>query len=383
LANIGKDNQDGFDLYIDSINRTVVGRKIDVTVVDDTNQVDIGLNKTKQLVENDKVQLLMGVHNTAICYAVAGYVKQAQVPLMVTGNCGAELLTTDPKFTSPYLTRLTQNGTLILSPAADWAYKQGYRKVTMLASDYGGGLETADAFASEFVKLGGQIVQEQYPKVGETDFGPFLAQLSPQADLVFDFFPGIDGLRFVQGLGQYSGKKLPILDSFGAAVNGPNLAQEKDAAVGVIGENIYSSAIDTPENKAFLKAWNAKYPGRIISSDVAQGYSGAQILEAALKKVNGNIEDKQAFLQALYGINATTMEGPVKLDSDHDVVKNIYVFQIAKQGDSYGQKLLDTYEGVSRTWHRTPQELAKLPFGKLKGQWAGMTKEKLAALAGG
>ena len=67
----GKDNQDGFELYLDSINRTVAGRRIEVVVADAQGRPDVGLTKAKQLVENDRVHLLAGITNTAVCYAVA------------------------------------------------------------------------------------------------------------------------------------------------------------------------------------------------------------------------------------------------------------------------------------------------------------------------
>jgi len=105
----------------------------------------------------------MGVNSTASCYAIAPYVKQAQIPLIVSLNCGAESLLTDPKYASPYITRFTQNGTIINDPAADWAYANGKRKAIVLTSDYGGGIENGDLFASAFIKRGGSIVQELYP----------------------------------------------------------------------------------------------------------------------------------------------------------------------------------------------------------------------------
>src|SRR5690348_10675877 len=86
-ANQGKDDTDGFNLYIDSIGGTVNGRKIQVILADDQGQPDVGLTKAKQLVDNDHVQVLAGGTVTPECYAVAPYAKQVQVPFVVSGNC--------------------------------------------------------------------------------------------------------------------------------------------------------------------------------------------------------------------------------------------------------------------------------------------------------
>src|SRR5581483_11805317 len=95
----------------------------------------------------------------------------------------------------------------------DWAYKKGYRKASIIVSDFGGGLENGDAFSATFVNAGGAIVQEQYPALGTTDYGPFVAKLDPSADVILVVLFGADGLRFYQAFNNYAGqKKTPILD---------------------------------------------------------------------------------------------------------------------------------------------------------------------------
>ncbi|HZU05147.1 MAG TPA: ABC transporter substrate-binding protein [Chloroflexota bacterium] len=378
LASQGKDNLDAFNLYLDSINRTVAGRGIEVVVADIQSQPDVGVTKARQLVENDKVHLLAGISSTAICYAVAPYVKDAQIPLAITGNCGAQDLMINPRFTSPYLTRFTQVLSGLTDTMADFAYQDGRRRAITIGSDYAGGTQTISGFQSAFIKRGGIIVQELYPALGTNDFGPFLAQLDPSADMIAVFLPGTDGLRFGEQFAVYGAQsKLPIYDIFGTVVHGANLAQLKDKAVGIIANSVYSSAYESPENKKLLDLWNAKFPGRFTSYDVGNGYAGAQVIAAAIEKINGNVEDKQALLNALYETNMMTAKGPVKLDEHHDVIQNIYVYRIDKSGDQYVQRLLKTYENVSITWDRTLDEVRSFPWGETKGRLVNVTKEQL------
>lgn len=77
FATIGKDHQDGFMLYLESIGNTIAGRKVEVVVADDGGRPDQGLTKAKQLVESDKVHLITGVHISPICNALVGYAKEA------------------------------------------------------------------------------------------------------------------------------------------------------------------------------------------------------------------------------------------------------------------------------------------------------------------
>jgi branched-chain amino acid transport system substrate-binding protein len=195
------------------------------------------------------------------------------------------------------------------------------------------------------------------------------------------FLPGADGLKFADQYRNYvGGSKQVVLDIGANMAAGQNLAQLKEKAVGFIGSGYYTTAADNPVNQAFLKAFREKYPGRIVSPDAAQGYSAAIIVEAALKKVGGKIEDTQAFLQSLYSTNIMTAKGPIKLDPNHDVIENGYVFEIVRNGAEYQQKLLDTIPEIGQYGSLGEAKAAKL--GTLKGKWVGMTKETLPAALG-
>ena len=99
-----------------------------------------------------------------------------------------------------------------------------------------------------------------------------------------------------------------------------------------------------------------------------------------MRKVNGNIENKQAFLEALYATNVETPKGPIKLDRNHDVVENAYVFQIVKSGDEYVHKLIDTLNNVGQYGSLAEAQAGRL--GTLKGKWVGMTRDNLPAALG-
>ena len=374
-SSVGKDNADALKLYFSSLHDTVAGRKIELTITDSEFKADVGLTKAKQLVENDKVAVLMGFTATPVAYAVAQYVKNAHVPMLITSNAAGEGMTTDPKFASPYLTRWTETTTELSDPAADWAYSQGnFRKAAIVSADYAPGIQFAAMFASTFIRRGGAIVQEQYPALGTSDFGPFLAKLDPSADMIFEFLPGVDSLRFGQQYSGYATKKAQILDLVGVMTSGSNLDQMKDKAVGIVGVDLFNEASDDPGTKDFVKAWQAGFPGRYLSHDAAHGWASGQILAAAIDKVGGNVEDTQGFLTALKGVSIDTAKGPVKLDSNNDIVQNMYVYKVAKQGNDFVKTPIYTYHDITDTWARSAQEISAFPFDKLKGKWAGMSK---------
>jgi branched-chain amino acid transport system substrate-binding protein len=376
----GLDYNDAWKLWLDSANGTIAGRKVDAQYVDDQAQADVGLTKTKQLVDNQKVHALVGFTFTPVVYAVATYVKDtAHIPMLATTGAAGQGLMLDPKFLSDYLMRFSTVAVAHADTSADWAYKQGFRKMVVVTYDTAAGVESGDLVASAFISRGGTVVQEFHPPFGSTDFGPYLAKLDPSADVVAVWEPAADGVRFLQQFGNYVGQKRPTVIDMGGVATAGALGTLKDAAGGVISEASWVDTIDNPENQAFLKAWRAKYPDREPGPLSAQGYGTGPILRAALEKINGNAEDTQAFLKALYATDVLTATGQVKLEpTTHDVVRSYYIARIAKKGNNYGYDLLTEYKEVSQFWDRKPDDLKAFPYGKLKDKWVGMTKDQLA-----
>ncbi|MDP2661968.1 MAG: ABC transporter substrate-binding protein [Dehalococcoidia bacterium] len=381
LANTGKDNQDGFDLYMDKINWTVAGRKLEKVVEDDAGTPDLGLTKIRKLAESDKVNIVAGLQSTAVCNALAPYVRDNKVVTIITGNCGAETLTKDPALRSPYLWRTTQTSGMFGYALSAWLVKNNYKNVVVVMSDYSGGYEVEDGFARAFIGEGGTIVQELYPALGTTDFGPFLAQVKADANAVVSFVVGADGLRFAQQYAEYGWKgKLQLFDLSSVIVSGPNVAELKDAAVGIIASIHYATDTDTAENKEFLAAFRAKYPGRLLAHDVAAGYSGAMILEAALKGAGGDVENKDKFLEALKKVDIKTPKGHFKFDENQNVVEDFYIKRIDKVGNEYVEKTLAVVPDISQWFKWKPDEVIKYPWGKMKGKYANINNAQLQEL---
>jgi branched-chain amino acid transport system substrate-binding protein len=378
LAPGGKDALDAINLYLASINSTMAGRKIEIIPADDSGNPEVAVTKSRQLVERNNVHLLMGFLSTAVCNPVAIYAKEIKFPMMASIQCGGQGTTIDPRIASPYFTRWGNAIGAQADSSAYWLYKKGYRKVSIMTSDYVGGIEFSDLFSSAFVGLGGTIVQEQHPPLGTADFGPYLAQLHREADVLVLFLPGADGLRFGEQYRNYmSLDKVKVFDMGGQVTAGSFRRQLGDKIVGIISMSSYSLTYATPANVEFQKTWEAKYPRRGISQESANSYAGGQVLQAALTKINGQIENKDAFINALRTLEIDTVHGPTKLDETGSAYISNYFMEMVKGPTGPVEKLLETYEYLSLYWMRTPEQLKNFPYTTFKGKWVGMTKEKL------
>jgi branched-chain amino acid transport system substrate-binding protein len=172
--------------------------------------------------------------------------------------------------------------------------------------------------------------------------------------VLYEFLPGVDGLRFGQQYRTYVGQgTAQVIDAFGVMTGGSNLQQLKDQTAGMVGVDVFNQSSDGPSTQAFVRAWQAAFPGRVLAHDSAEGFASGQILAAALTAVGGRIEDTSKFLEALYAVKTDTAKGPVALDQDHDIVENIYLYRVEKSGGSDTPRVVQTCENVSATWDRT------------------------------
>jgi branched-chain amino acid transport system substrate-binding protein len=310
--------------------------------------------------------------------ALSGYIRDQKVPAMAVADCAAQDLTTNPKYASPYLVRTVPALLDSTDPSADWIYKNGFRKAIIMTSDFAPGIQFSDLFSSAFIARGGTIVQELHPPLGTSDMGPYLSQLSQDADVLVMFEAGADGVKVAQQYNNYVGnRKLQLFDMASQITNDGNRPQLGSTINGMVVQSAYMEALDTPANQAFLKAYNAKYASKPPSQENAFGWSGIQFLDAALKKVNGDPSDTQKFLDALYSTSVDTPRGTLKLDEHHDAVADSFIYRFEPGSGGPVEKPLTTYSQIGQFWDRTPEQLSKFPLGQNKGKWVGMTKDKL------
>jgi branched-chain amino acid transport system substrate-binding protein len=256
-AALGADLRDGFLLYWSHVGSKAGGRPVEIIVEDKgSNKADDALTKARKLVEKDGVHILAGVISTPVAVALREYSHNNKVPLIVA-NAGADAIT--QKLRSPYVFRSSFSNSDSSHPLGDWAYKQGYRRMVLMAADYGAGYENTGGIARTFTEAGGKIVQEIYSQLGTADFAPYISYIDRNADVVAVFYAGADALRFVSQYAEYGLQgKIPLIGK-GFLVDEVLLPKQADAAAGIVTSLQWSAALDSPQNKKFVAAYESKY----------------------------------------------------------------------------------------------------------------------------
>ena len=173
------------ELYIQQHGDTVAGKKIALVVKDDTGAADVTKRLAEELIGNDHASVLMGFGLTPLALAAAPVATEAKVPEIVTA--AATAMITEK---SPYIVRTSFTLPQAAAPMADWAMKNGIKKVVTIVTDYGPGVDAEKWFGDTFEKAGGTIAEKIRVPLKNPDFAPFLQRVKDDApDAVFVFVP--------------------------------------------------------------------------------------------------------------------------------------------------------------------------------------------------
>ena len=151
----GKQIDAAVKLYMQQNGTTVAGKKIEVILKDDGAVPDTTRRLAQELIVNDKVTFIAGFGVTPAALAAAPLATQAKVPQIVMA-AGTSIITER----SPYIARTSFTLAQSTVPMAEWAAKNGIKKVVTMVSDYAPGADAQCSFKDAFTKAGGEVVGE-------------------------------------------------------------------------------------------------------------------------------------------------------------------------------------------------------------------------------
>ena len=327
FASTGRQVEAAARLYMQQNGSTVAGKKIELIVKDDTSAPDIAKRLAQEMV-NDKVAVLAGFGLTPLAMAVAPIATQAKVPEVVMA-AGTSSITE----ASPYVVRTSFTVAQSVVPMAEWAAKNGIKKVVTIVSDFAPGLDAEKVFSETFTKAGGKVDNVRVP-LRNPDFAPFLQRAADEKpDALFVFVPSGAGTQLMKQYAERGLDKSGIkLIGTGDMTDDDILNDMGDVALGVITTQFYSAAHPSAENKAYVEAFKKANKGMRPNFMSVGGYDGMHLIYEALKKTNGNT-DGDALVNAMKALSWTSPRGPISIDpATRDIVQNIYVRKVERVG---------------------------------------------------
>lgn len=337
VAAVGQDQYDGFMLGIEQLQNKLGGQAVTVLKEDDQLKPELGNQIARKFIDRDKVDALVGLGFSNVLMASLPRIVESGTVAIAT-NAGPSPLAGAGCVPNVFSMAWQNDGSA--EAMGKYAQDAGYKKVFLLAPNYQAGKDYIAGFKRIYK---GQIVDEVYTQVNQPDYSAEISQLQAAgADAVFVFYPGGMGINFVKQFSQAGlVKKLPLLSAF--TVDGTTLPSLRDAAVGSVSGAMWDVALKTPGNAEFIEAFRKKY-NRTPSLYAAVGFDTANLLNIAVKKVNGKTDNKPAFVAAVKaaGTELKSIRGPFQFNTNNMPLQNYYAFQTIKEGNNFTVKQLST-----------------------------------------
>ncbi|MBM3407801.1 MAG: ABC transporter substrate-binding protein [Betaproteobacteria bacterium] len=316
---LGIDIRDGFLLAVKLNGGRLGGLPAEVIVADDQFKPDVGKQLFERMIKRDKVDFMTGVVFSNILLAglpeaIEGktfYLSPNAAPSPIAG-----------KECSPYFFAVSWPNDAYHEAAGQYATTKGFKNAYLIAPNYQAGKDSLAGF-KRFYK--GKVTNEVYTKLGQLDYAAELAEIrAAKPDVLYIFLPGGMGINFIkQFVAAGLGKTTTLL------VPGFGSDQDVIRPVGDAMLGIYDTAhwaIDLPNaaNKRFVAEFEKEYK-RLPSVLASQGYDTAMLIDAAVRDVKGNFENKDALRAAIKAARFESTRGEFKFNTNQLPIQNYYL----------------------------------------------------------
>jgi branched-chain amino acid transport system substrate-binding protein len=307
----------GAEMAVAEINAKggVLGRKLEILSRDSKANADEAVRLARELIIKDNVDFLVGTLTSAEAPAVSTVAKENKIVFIAPTSKSTIL--TDPSHIHPYIFRVSSNTDVEgLAGATLMARWKDVKTVATIAPDYAYGRDSIAAFIVSLKKLRPdiQIIDQQWPKLGEPDFTAFItAEMGKKPDAVYcSLFAG-DFVTFTKEAtprGYFKAINNRLIDAAEVGTTDEAQALGGDYPYGIISDS-YDPVIFTgnepPEHKKFIEDLKAFTKEKYASGWSIVGYQSIYALADGIKKAGDTKSDDVA--KALLGMTFDTPVG--------------------------------------------------------------------------
>ena len=327
FGSTGRQIENGVRLYMAQYGDKVAGRPVEIILKDDTGVPDITKRLAQELVVNDKVDVLAGFGLTPLALATAPIASQSKSPMVIMA--AATSIITEA---SPYIIRTSMTLPQVTLGVAEWAPKNGIKKVVSLVTDYGPGIDAEKTFRERFLLNGGQMLAELRVPLRNPDYAPFLQKVRDlKPDALFVFVPAGGGTALLKQFAERGLDKAGIkLIGEGSVADDEILNDMGDVALGLVTSHPYSASHDSPANKKFVEAFMKQSKGIRPNFFGVAAYDGMRVIYEAVKATKGTGRG-EALVNAMKGQIFESPRGPIYIDAQtRDIVQNVYIRRVER-----------------------------------------------------
>lgn len=324
-ASIGTHLRDGFMQGLKHLDGKLGGLTASVVDIDDELRPEVAVTKVRAALERDKVDFVVGVVFSNILQAIIRPVTETGTFLIST-NAGPSTFAGRGCNNNLFVT--SYNNDQVHSVMGQAAQDAGYRRVFVMVPNYQAGRDAVAGFKSRFK---GEVVDEVFVPLNHLDFSAELAKISAaRPDAIFTFMPGGLGVNLVRQYRQAGLGNIPFLSTF--TVDESTLPAQQDAALGFFSAGTWAPNMDLAANQRFVRDFEAGF-NYVPGSYAAQSYDAALLLDSAIRKVGGNLANKDALRAAIKAADFHSVRGPFKFGANHYPVQDFWLCKAVKRAD--------------------------------------------------
>ena len=354
-AELGASMRRASDLYKKTAGDRLANRPFTFIYEDDANDTPTALQKTQKFIDQDQVDLMMGVVPTPQAYGIRNVVDSAKLITIIT-NAGGNFFSRQvpnctPACFSKYTFRSSFSSYQISYPIGEYVSGKGIKDFFLCYSNYGFGTESAADFKAGLAKNGGATTGTPVaPPLGNADFLPFVTQIKAQPTKnVYSFFSGADAIGYIRAWNQL-GMGAAGYKMYGAGflTEQDVLKEVKELANGATTSLFWGVELDNPENKTFVEAYKKEYNNLLPDVFAVQAWDGMKAVDEALKATGGDTSDKDRFIRALEDVKFKSPRGDFAFDkATHNPIQDIYIREVRTSGGQTVNVIIDKIAKVT------------------------------------
>ncbi|WP_281168480.1 substrate-binding domain-containing protein [Desulfovirgula thermocuniculi] len=330
LESYGKQTVNGFELGLDYATggkREVAGRPIQVVVEDTTTKPDVAKQKALKLLEEDKVDILVGCSSSADALAVLPLAQEYK-RIMVVEPAVADSITGAQW--NKYIFRTARNSSQdALAVASAIAFAKPGASVAIFAQDYAFGREGAAAFVKAAEKKGLKVSQQEFAPLNATDFTAYIQRIiNAKPDYLYVIWAGSANTPWKQIMDMKVPEK-----GIRIMTGTPDLATLK-AMWGMEGQegfSVYYYGLPKNEINDWLVQEHRKRFGQPPDLFTPGGFSAAVAIVKALEKTGGDTSADK-LIEVMEGMSFDTPKGKMTFrKEDHQALQTLYHIRFEKK----------------------------------------------------
>jgi branched-chain amino acid transport system substrate-binding protein len=326
-AAIGTDIRDGFNLAVKLAGGKLGDLPAEVIVADDQLNPDTAKQHADRLLKRERVDFVTGIVFSNVVLAVAPQVLESKT-FFIGPNAGPAQYTGAQ--CNPFFFVSSWPSEAYSEAAGQYVTERGFKNVVFLAPNYQGGKDAASGFKRYYK---GRLVDEMYTKLGQLDYAAELAQIrAAKPEALYVFLPGGMGINFIKqfvaaGMSKDIQLVVPLWGSDQDIIRAVG-----EPMLGLFSLGHWTIDLGNAANQKFVAEFEKEYK-RLPTGYAASGYDTGLLLDAAIRKVKGDLANKEALRAAIRAADFKSVRGDFRFNANQFPVQNYYLQVVGKTAD--------------------------------------------------